>query len=949
MDSFRSRTSIALLVVVAFGLLVPPARSAAAVTFESGPVRPLALTGDRDRLLLTNIPDGRLEILRVTESGLEAESSILVGLEPVAVALRNDGEAWVVNHLSDSISIVDISGPTPSLIRTLLVGDEPQDIVFASGRAYITTARRGQNSPSEPALSTPGVGRADLWVFDPNDLGDQPGGEPVAVLSLFGDSPRGLAVSADGTRVYASVFKSGNRTTIVSAFAVCPGGAEAPPCIVDQRVMPGGLPPPNENFEGIPQPHTGLIVKFDPSTDAWVDELGRDWTNAIEISLPDYDVFEIDAAADVPREVRAFSGVGTVLYNLAVHPISGRVYVSNTEARNEVRFEPVVRGQQHLSRISILSADGVVARHLNKHIDYAIVPSPPGTAERSIALPLAMHFEPDGETLYLAAFGSGSVGVFDVASLEDDTFEPGSPPAIPVSGGGPCGLALDAERRRLYVATRFDNGVSVIDLEARREVEHLRFHSPEPASVVRGRRWLYDARATSSNGEATCASCHVFADVDDLAWDLGDPGLPVVANPNPLHDVILQSPLFEPFWMDFHPLKGPLTTQTLRGMDHHGPMHWRGDRSGALGPSGDAGDERAAFQQFNGAFVSLLGAAHVLPQEALDDLTDFVLAIRPGPNPHRALDNTLSSSQERARFEFFGPEDGQPDPLGSHCVTCHTVDPEAGRFGTATHMSANGEAAQIMKIPSLRSAYRKVGMFNLFPSSFRLAPGGTGPQVRGFGFVHDGSLGMFIATPMEYVMAFDTDFAPIVGQQISADRGSSERAIDRIDLLLERCAIGECDLMATAFVNREARSWLVTGDGLESDRRNEPLSSVDALLDLAAGDGATVTFTALPPGMGTRRALDRDGDGDRDGDELDAGTNPADPSDFTEPCTEHCDCTGDCNGDAEVTVDEILAGVQIALGSRRMGTCRRFDANDDGTVTVDEVLQAVHFALNACV
>ena len=31
---------------------------------------------------------------------------------------------------------------------------------------------------------------------------------------------------------------------------------------------------------------------------------------------------------------------------------------------------------------------------------------------------------------------------------------------------------------------------------------------------------------------------------------------------------------------DFHPMKGPMTTQSLRGMANHGPMHWRGDRTG---------------------------------------------------------------------------------------------------------------------------------------------------------------------------------------------------------------------------------------------------------------------------------------------------------------------------------------------------------------------------------
>src|SRR5438270_568 len=84
---------------------VPPVLGpGAALTFESGPVRPLALSSDGARLFVANLPDGYLEILRVTDAGLALESSVPVGVDPVAVALRNDGEVWVVNHLSDSVS-----------------------------------------------------------------------------------------------------------------------------------------------------------------------------------------------------------------------------------------------------------------------------------------------------------------------------------------------------------------------------------------------------------------------------------------------------------------------------------------------------------------------------------------------------------------------------------------------------------------------------------------------------------------------------------------------------------------------------------------------------------------------------------------------------------------------------------------------------------------------------
>jgi len=101
------------------------------VNFESGQVRPLALSPDGTRLFAVNTPDDRLEIFDVGTSGLSHTGSVPVGLEPVAVAARSDDKVWVVNLLSDSVSIVDVSTNPPRVKRTLLTCDEPRDVVFA--------------------------------------------------------------------------------------------------------------------------------------------------------------------------------------------------------------------------------------------------------------------------------------------------------------------------------------------------------------------------------------------------------------------------------------------------------------------------------------------------------------------------------------------------------------------------------------------------------------------------------------------------------------------------------------------------------------------------------------------------------------------------------------------------------------------------------------------------
>lgn len=59
-------------------------------------------------------------------------------------------------------------------------------------------------------------------------------------------------------------------------------------------------------------------------------------------------------------------------------------------------------------------------------------------------------------------------------------------------------------------------------------------------------------------------------------------------------------------------------------------------------------------------------------------------------------------------------------------------------------------------------------------------------------------------------------------------------------------------------------------------------------------------------------------------------------------------CVGDCGGDGAVTVDEIVTGVNIALGTAPLDQCTGFDGNADQQVTVDEILSGVNNALNGC-
>ncbi|MEA2563621.1 MAG: hypothetical protein QOH06_5125 [Acidobacteriota bacterium] len=894
--------------------------------FESGQVRPLAMSPDKRHLFAVNTPDNRLEVFRIQGRQLIHTDSIPVGLEPVAVAARTDREVWVVNHLSDSVSVVELdSDSTGHVGRTLLVGDEPRDIVFAGPqrkRAFITTAHRGQNIPFDPQLTTPGVGRADVWVFDADKLGSSLGGTPLTIVTLFTDTPRALAVTPDGTRVYAAGFHTGNRTATVPETALTDGFG------------PDGAPGPSTNAEGRPAPEVGAIVKWNGAH--WVDALGRSRDQFVKFSLPDKDVFVINAMSNPPRlhpgAGSSFQGVGTVLYTMAVNPVNGKIYVANTEANNAARFEgpgtfagQSLRGHLHESRITVLSPEGGVApRHLNKHIDYdtCCATTPNAENDRSLALPQGMAVTGNGATLYVAALGSDKVGVFSTAQLETDTFVPNSASHIPVSGGGPTGLFLDEDRGQLYVMTRFDNGISIVDTATATETTHVQMHNPEPPSVVIGRRFLYDARFSSSNGESSCASCHAFGDNDSLAWDLGNPDGEAIDNPGPFITKLLNIITGQPMEPVFHPMKGPMSTQSLRGMASHGPMHWRGDRTGGNDaaneqPDSGAFDERAAFDKFNGAFPDLLGRHTTIPQADMDAFTDFILRITYPPNPNRRLDNVLTADQDAGRLLFDKTNCGIPSAPELNgavltCTSCHVIDPNAnpgtaapGLFGTSG-FSGFDFNPQLLKTPHLRNLYQKVGMFGnpANPGFLGGDNGFKGDQVRGFGFLHDGSVdtvfrfthGLSFSEQFvgpgnnglpdgpqgetqrrqleAFILAFPTNLAPVVGQQITLRPASSAAVTSRVNLLRQRAEAGECDLVAKARILDDEAGFLYLGSGLFArDRQGQP-----PITDAALRSLAPVTYTCVPPGSGERIGVDRDGDGSWDGDERYAQTDPADPA-----------------------------------------------------------------------
>ena len=847
------------------------------VTFESGQVRPLALSADGTRLYAVNTPDNRVEVFDVASDVPIRLESIPVGLEPVAVAFASPTQLWVVNHLSDSVSIVDVSASPARVISTLNVGDEPRDIVFGgTGNrwAFITAAHRGQNAPFDPQLTTAGVGRADVWVFDAADQGVALGGTPVTILNMFGDTMRALARNADGSRIYAAVFNSGNRTTVLT-----------------DDIGAGGIPkaPPTTSADGAPQPQTGLIVQFNGQN--WVDSgdpITRTppqiFTPRVKLNLPDFDVFTIDASGTTPVVTTRVSGVGTTLFNVAVNPRSGNVYVSNLESLNLTRFEgpgtrsSTVRGHFVESRISVINGTTVSQRHLNKHI--TSYNQPLGTdAERaaSLFLPLEMAVSADGSNLFVAAMGSNKLARFSTTQLENNTFTPSTANQLLLTGGGPTGVVLNDGRSRAYVLTRFDNGISVVNTQAFSEVGHVRMFNPEPARVVTGRKFLYDGTLTSSRGDSACAGCHIFGDNDQLAWDLGVPDERVAQSPNPYN---VNIPNFGR-QATFHPMKGPMTTQSFRGLKRNGPLHWRGDRTGVTRDADETLEEQA-FEDFNVAFTSLNGRAAQLSTADMDAFAKFVLELTYPPNPIANLDNSLTTAQAQGMQIY---NNVTSDNI-TQCNGCHVLNRPQGRFGTDGTQAIEGAGVdEDFKIPHLRNMYTKVGMFAR-NTQVRTAPN-LGDQIRGFGYDNSGAAGSvfdFLSSPVftlndadtrlveQFVLAYPSDMNPIVGQQVTVTPANATRTDvrNRLNLLVARALVTapvrECEVVAKAVIGSRQMGWVMnSSQSFVPDSSASPAVSLTTLLGQASAAAAPITFTCVPPGNGTRVGVDRDVDNILDG------------------------------------------------------------------------------------
>ena len=263
-------------------------------------------------------------------------------------------------------------------------------------------------------------------------------------------------------------------------------------------------------------------------------------------------------------------------------------------------------------------------------------------------------------------------------------------------------------------------------------------------------------------------------------------------------------------------------------------MHWRGDRAnGFFGSTQPRRDGRGPLVPQLHRRLPGPGRERRRrsPTSDMQEFTDFQLQVQLPPNPMRELDNSLTPAQRTTRTSIDGAS-GIRVLHGRRLLRRHRLIadvrlhlqrlPRARRRARASSARAVTRASRTRRrssrSPHLRNLYQKVGMFGMpdvpfFNGTRRhattrtratrsaasascttaatdtrlplLARDGVQQQQQRFGMTgFDGRPAATTSGDVEqFVLAFDTDLAPIVGQQVTLTSTNVGDVGPRVDVI----------------------------------------------------------------------------------------------------------------------------------------------------------------------
>ena len=338
--------------------------------FASPQVNPIAVSPNGSEIYVANTSSNTVSLLAA--SPLRSVRQVDVGLEPVSVAVTPDGsELWVSNHVSDSVSVIDVAPGSASygeVVETIQVldgalatqFDEPAGIAFAgNGKAYVALSSRDQ-----------------IAVIDTASY------QVTRFIAVRGAEPRAIAVR--NGLLFVAAFEGGNQSEI-----------SACPTLSGSSVIGG------QCTLGLPQIQTFVTQPNVPNGTKNI---------VIDPQAPDRDLFVYDTVTD--QEIATVSGVGTLLYGLAVDA-TGRAFITQTDARNAVNGNhgEVLATLQNRMFDNELAAVTCTTGGCGPVTTVNLEPG--GTTHASsLATPYGIALSADGSTLLMSAAGASRIASF---------------------------------------------------------------------------------------------------------------------------------------------------------------------------------------------------------------------------------------------------------------------------------------------------------------------------------------------------------------------------------------------------------------------------------------------------------------------------------------------------------------------------------------------------------
>jgi YVTN family beta-propeller protein len=463
-----------------------------------------------------------------------------------------------------------------------------------------------------------------------------------------GQAPRGIAVSRDGRRLYVTNAWSDTVSVVDTARRQV------------VQTLPTGFEPAG-------------VVSDDAGTTLYV---------ANRLSA-DISVIDLKSGEEIKRLLAGRgasyltkSPDGKSIYSTHIYPNPGvfrsqpssEITVIDTTTQTVVERKSIhnVAGSFHVT----VSADGklgVVAQLRPKnliplaHVEHGwafadsltlfgpdvggVIQVPIDELDRYYALPWGVAITPDKSKIFLTTAGSESVTVIDVGHLLKTIQSRRKPFAndlsasadyvsarIPV-GHNPRGVTLSPDGKRIYVANRLDDSISVIDTNTEKVESTIDLGGPKNIDALRRGERLFYTADFAFQGQFGCSNCHIDATIDGLQWDLEPDG----------------------FGKDI------VDNRSLENLAGTEPFKWNGgnpDMPTECGPRTEKFFFRS--QGFN--------------QQQLTDLVTFVYSLPYRPNRYRLANGELTPAQQRGKaiFERGNAKNGHPIPAANRCSYCHS-------------------------------------------------------------------------------------------------------------------------------------------------------------------------------------------------------------------------------------------------------------------------------------